>query len=113
MRVGLLRVSEDPSQSMESNHPIRGYEPRPCNQHRLRNFARPSEKAAMEFGFPYEGNCRHGIASKNGGGDQESNLMFLRVGLRRVGAQSVDEGNRTLVPRVKDAGTCRCTTSTE
>jgi hypothetical protein len=30
-----------------------------------------------------------------------------------LGAQSVDEGNRTLIARVKNESTCHCTTSTK
>ena len=108
---------------MESNHPIRGYEPRPCTSidcalmaacsaRREKIFARPSVEASIGLfswtkKVPYQRRRTRGVDPS--GIEPE----FLRVGLLRVGAQSVDEGNRTLIARVKNESTGRCTTSTK
>jgi hypothetical protein len=105
------------SQSMESNHPIRGYEPRPCTSIDCEYLRARVRKPRL--GVSLTGKCRTpGVGpvmplARRWVDPFGVEPKILRVGLLRVGAQSVDAGNRTLIARVKNEGTCRCTTSTE
>jgi hypothetical protein len=57
VRVGLLRVNACRwSQSMESNHPIRGYEPRPCTSTDCEILRARVRKPRL--GFSLRGKCR-------------------------------------------------------